>query len=308
MMKSLKKLGFFVITLVLTAFIFWLIFMDKQSKTDALDYTLGLLGDKLVAMIPNESGRKSVQEKFGDFVKQAKEQKVSPEQVEHVAANILNLSNAETELTSEQAEAVMDLSLATPLITSQGDCEIEVPSPPPPPEKWQNLEKRIQYVYEFNDKMREAIKEDSENKSRLAEQYHIQVQNGLIMAMHENMKIKFSNMEADKLQDKLKQLEEDQIVIWHKKQKDENSDEIKRDKHQINYYVTLKKLEEANINTEVIFKSIKILENLPTFSTINFDSLQIVIESSLKNKAGKKCDYQECDENRDKNHQECEEK
>ena len=298
MMKSLKKLGFFVVTLVLTAFIFWLIFMDKQSKTDALDYTLGLLGDKLVAMIPNESGRKSVQEKFGDFVKQAKEQKVSPEQVEHVAANILNLSNAETELTSEQAEAVMDLSLATPLITSQGDCEIEVPSPPPPPEKWQNLEKRIQYVYEFNDKMREVIKKDSKKNSKLAEQYHIQVQNGLIMAMHENMKVKFSDMEVDKLQDELKQLENDQIIIWNKEQKNEYSDKIKRDKQQKNYTVALKKLQEANINTEVIIKSIKILENLPTFSTINFDSLEIAIISSLK----KANDEESCDI---KNEDEC---
>ena len=297
MIKSLKKLGFFIVTLVLTAFIFWLIFMDKQSKTDALDYTLGLLGDKLVAMIPNESGRKSMQEKFGDFVKQAKEQKVSPEQVEHVAANILNLSNAETKLTTEQAQAVMDFSLATPFITSQSECETEASCTIPSSKKWQNLEKRIQYVYKFNDKMREAIKEDSENKSKLAEQYHIQVQNGLIMAMNENMKAKLSKMEGDKLQHELKQLENDQVVIWNNEQKNKYSDKIKRDKQQKNYYVALKKLQEANINTEVIIKSIKILENLPSFSTINFDSLEIVIESSLKkNDDEKKYNYQECDE------------
>ena len=143
MIETLKKLGFFVVTLILTAAIFWLLFMDKESKSDALDYTLGLLGEKLVAMIPDESGRKPVEERFANFVKQAKEQKVSPEQVEHVAANILNLSNAKTKLTSEQAEAVMDFSLAAPIMTSREKCETEVVCTSPSPEKWQNLEYRI---------------------------------------------------------------------------------------------------------------------------------------------------------------------
>jgi len=294
MIKSLKKLGFFLGTLVLTAFIFWLIFMDKQSKTEALDYTLGLLGEKLVAMIPDESGRKPVEEKFDNFVKQAKEQKVSPEQVEHVAANILNLSNAETELSAEQAEAVMDFSLATPFITSQNECEKEIP---PPPKNWKNLEKRIKYVYEFNDKMKEAISEDVEKKSKLAEQYQIQVQNGLIMAMSDDLKAKLSELETDELQDELKHLEDEQIVIWNKKQKDEYLEKIKQANQPINYYIALKKLEEAKINTEVIIKSIKVLENLPSFPAIDFDSLQIVIESRLKKNCNEKNhENYECDE------------
>ena len=285
MIIFLKKIGFFFATLTLTAFIFWLAFMDKQSKTETLDYTLGLLGNKLVAMIPDKSDRKPVQEKFENFVKQAKEQKVSTEQVEHVAANILNLSNAETELTTEQAEAVIELSLAAPLIASQSECEVEEICPPSEPEKWKNLEKRIKFVYDMNDKMQEVISEDSEKKYNLKEQYEIQVKDGLILAMNNDVKNEFLEVKVKNLQDELKKLEDEHIVYFNKNFQDKNLKELKQHGKSLNYIIALKKLEEANINTKILVQSVKVLKDLPQLSVIpviNADSLEIVIEKNNK--------------------------
>jgi len=46
MSKALKNIGFFLVTIALTAAIFWLVFVDKESKQDVLEYSLGLLGGR----------------------------------------------------------------------------------------------------------------------------------------------------------------------------------------------------------------------------------------------------------------------
>jgi len=113
--KALKNIGFFLVTIILTAAIFWLVFIDKESKQDVLEYSLGLLGQKLMAMMPDSSNTKPVQALYEDFVEKARKKEVPPEKIENVAATILNLSNIDTVVTPKEMEAIIKFSLAEPI-------------------------------------------------------------------------------------------------------------------------------------------------------------------------------------------------
>ncbi|MDW7682333.1 MAG: hypothetical protein SCK70_17345 [bacterium] len=90
--KALKNIGVFVIAISLTAVIFWLVFLDKESQEIVLEHSLNMLGNKLLAMVPEGAEKGGVKQMYDNFVKQASAREVEPEQVEQVAASILNLS------------------------------------------------------------------------------------------------------------------------------------------------------------------------------------------------------------------------
>jgi len=78
MVDAFKRIGFFLATIIITAGIVWLVFLDKDSQKDVLDYSLNLLGKKLLAMVPDDEEKAQVQKVYDDFVTQAKQQEVAP--------------------------------------------------------------------------------------------------------------------------------------------------------------------------------------------------------------------------------------
>ncbi|UCE05062.1 MAG: hypothetical protein JSW07_15765, partial [bacterium] len=202
MSKALKNIGFFLVTIVITAVIFWLVFIDKESKQNVLEYSLGLLGEKLMAMVPEGEGKEPVKKLFDDFIEQAKQKEVPPEKIENVAATILNLSNMDTMVTAKEAEAILKLSLAEPvkiervipdtietaILEKPPQFIAVVPEPPKhtkkrSPEEWLILGERIKSAYEFNSEMQKALGEQHEKfqAPQLSMKYH--VEDGLRIAI-----------------------------------------------------------------------------------------------------------------------------
>ena len=274
MWNALKKIGFSLVVLILTAAIFWLFFLDKQSKQDALEYSLSLLGDDLMAMVPEGTGKKPVQELYNSFLQKARQGKVESKQVEYVAANIINLSNTETEITPEQAEAILQLSLSSPeRIERMGE---ELPEPIMEEshfslEERKSLGERLKTLYEFNSEMKEAMKDYAPKQEKRQRQIHYRIEGDLKIAMDTDLKAELNRDKFKRMAKELKQLEKERMLEW----KDNFAQELEQEME--NLSVELASLKEL---TEL--SQLEALESLEFIPFIDADSIKAIVEQSLK--------------------------
>lgn len=307
MWKALKNVGFFLVTIIITAAIFWLVFIDKESKQDVLEYSLGLLGEKLMAMVPDTPDKKPVEELYADFFEKAKKKEVVPEKIEHVAAMILNLSNVDTVITAKEAEAILKLSLAEPVRIEQVDidtfktAEIEkkaktpqfvfVASPPKPPkgippEEWKNLGERIKSAYEFNIEAHKALKEQHKKFRQPHIWMKYRVDDGLRIAIDANLKHQLDQKEYPRLQKEMRELEQERIIVWRKNFQEEMQKEMEHRRQELESLRYLKEQEhlKALQGLEALksLESLKNLEALQDIPVMNADSIRMIVEKSLK--------------------------
>ena len=215
MLNAFKKLGFFAIVLILTAAIFLLVFLDKKSKQDVLEYSLSLLGNDLLAMVPEGEGKKPVQELYDMFLQKASQGKVEPKQVEYVAANIMNLSNTESEITPEQAEAILKLSLSSPeRIERTGEDKSEPIMEESffSPKKAKSLGERLNKLHKFNNEMKKTMKDHVSKQGKRQQQLHYRIEQDLTIAMDTNLKAEFNREEFKRMMKELKQLEKERLL------------------------------------------------------------------------------------------------
>jgi len=304
MMNALKKIGLFLLTITLTLFIFWLVFLDKESKSDVLEYSLNLLGDKLMAMVPENSDKSSVKNLYDSFVKQAKAKEVAPEQVEHVAANIFNLSNLDTTLTPAQAEAMLKYSLATPLklerlseksetsvVPSREKASISLEKAPVPPkhfpqQKWDNLGIRIQELNKMNDELKHAMREQAREMREKHLQMHYRIDKGLRVTIDPQLKEKFQHKKYNRLSRELRKMEDKELLEWRKNFKEE-MEQMRHELHDLQKLHRLEGLEKLKELKELkalgSLEALKALEGLEFVPpAINADSIQEIVNKSLK--------------------------
>ena len=297
MTKALKNIGFFLVTIILTAAIFWLVFIDKESKQDVLEYSLGLLGDRLMAMIPDSADTKSVATLYEDFVEKAKNKEVPPDRIENVAATILNLSNIESVVTPGEAEAMIKLSLADPVkierVYPDGECSgetkpvpewVAVPPPPPkyekklPPEAWGIAAERIKSAYQFNTEYQKAMKDYHQKQHDQQHQMTFKVEDGLRIAIDTDLKGQFDNKKYRRLKREMQDLEKRRIIVWRKNFREEMRKEMEQKRHELESLKHLRELE--GLEALESLDSLKSLEVLQYIPVVNADSIRIIVEKS----------------------------
>lgn len=107
-MRWLQKMAmaFFVITL--SSVIFLVLISDKQTRQQVLRPTLEALGEQLFAAVRDDVEKEQLEAQYQAFVQHAEEQKIAPESVEKVAADILNLSSRDSMISSREALALLE--------------------------------------------------------------------------------------------------------------------------------------------------------------------------------------------------------
>ena len=295
--KALKKLSFFIVSFVITVGIFWLFFLDKESKNNILEYSLNLLGKRLIAMVPDNSDKSSVKNLYDNFVKQAAAKKITPKQVEYVAANILNLSNLDTTLTPEQAEAVLEFSLEAPLelekiseksealkTTSEKGHITMIVTPPSskeiPQKKWNELGVRIQELNEMNDELNRAMRDQSGGKGEECLHLNYRIDNGLRITLDHRMKEKLQDKKYRQLSRDIHRMEDKHLLEWRKN----FEKEMKKMRVELNELRKLKKSGELKklegLESLKALEALKGLEFIP--QVINADSIQAIVNKSLE--------------------------
>ncbi len=113
-MQLVKKSAIGLLVLVLSFGVFYLFQKDNSVKNDVLRAALSVFGDELFAMVPEGEQKAKLVQRYKDFIRKAENQQVSPQQVEHVAAGILNLTGQKTEIDAGEAIAALDFDHQLP--------------------------------------------------------------------------------------------------------------------------------------------------------------------------------------------------
>lgn len=233
--KALRKIAFVLITVALTAVLYWVFFADSRSKQDVLEYSLNLLGKKLLAMMPDTSDTRPVISLYDDFVNRVKNKEIAPEKVESVAATILNLSSLDTMISPKEMELMIRLSLADPRITDQiipdyvGPLKSQhpltsdtigkpqsQPKPAIPSDKWRIIGERIRSANQLNEEYRKAIRKHRHPGDVPQVQFQFHAHDGLRIAIDSTVKHQLEQREFRKLHKRIRELEKQRIIIWQK--------------------------------------------------------------------------------------------
>ncbi len=288
-----------VFVLVLSAGIFFLLVKDQKLKADILKSTLELFGDDLMAMVPDGEQKKLLKRKYNEFLQQADKEEIPPEEVERVAATILNLTTGDRVIHAEDALTALnfdDKNLVQPppeffkapetaaVRKEKTGEKRKGPVPEPPKEYWNDLERRhiaerLSKVKEFQEEMHELLQHDSEKRA-LRKQMIFNADSGLTVALNIDLKNIMDFEKDTTLQNQIEKLEKEKILVW----KATLSQQAELEKA---LNIVLEQIPQipANIpKVEQFLKNAGITDSLGKNwnRTFNADSLQKIIEEKLR--------------------------
>jgi hypothetical protein len=253
----------------------------KEVPMDGVEHYVDLLGDKLVALIPEEKEKQEMAAIYDEFKTKVKEKKISPENVEHIASAIINLSNNGDSLSLSDAEALIQIAISGATVDSFD--LIHVPDIEATPEEWEELNDRLSSVYRVEEQLRGHVIISPETPKP---QYRVDEKLNIII----DRRVKTDK----KMEQLLEELEEDERVFWkdsvaEKMEKELQSLEIKlqtfSDDLEIKHNILKMKIMNHPVGEGLVFS----IDSLDLISLVNFDSL----ESELS----KKIEYYEIEKN-----------
>lgn len=198
--KTVRDYGFLVLC-TLGLMIGFMIY--RHYKQDVLAYSLDLIGDRLVGMVADEANRASVQALYDSFKERVLARGVSPERVEQVAANVLNLEHTGATLTPWQARVM--------LAAFHPDSAVAVsPERPVDPAQLEALGQRLKSVCDFD----ERIHRMAAVRRALGEKVHYDCKEGLRLSVDRKVREMLPEQDFERFIQELKPLERDKMVVW----------------------------------------------------------------------------------------------
>ncbi len=283
MWDSFRKIGFVLAAIVISVAIYLTFYAEEEVKQSVLEYSLDLMGEKLLALVPDGTEKNKLTELYQDFKERATKGDVAPQQIESMAANILNTGNTETALTPQQAEGILRSAMLAPTPISEL-LYIELGSGEPPqlarapkPERLQFVGKRVKTMFELNEKIYIAIKKNRVKYHEKARQIHYRVKDGLNIIMDVSLRSHLDEEEFKNLAEQLKDLEQKRVLKWEK----DLSVALEKEMAALqNFLDELKEQKSFEILKEL--ESLKSLEHLKHIPVIDPDSIRKVVEKSLR--------------------------
>ncbi|MCH8957382.1 hypothetical protein IIA28_19020 [candidate division KSB1 bacterium] len=283
MWDSFRKIGFVLAAIVISVAIYLTFYAEEEVKQSVLEYSLDLMGEKLLALVPDGTEKNKLTELYQDFKERATKGNVAPQQIESMAANILNTGNTETALTPQQAEGILRSAMLAPTpISELLYIELSPGEPPqlaraPKPERLQFVGKRVKTMFELNEKIYIAIKKNRVKYHEKARQIHYRVKDGLNIIMDVSLRSHLEEEEFKNLAEQLKALEQDRVLKWEK----DLSVALEKEMAALqNFLDELKEQKSFEILKEL--ESLKSLEHLKHIPVIDPDSIRKVVEKSLR--------------------------
>lgn len=249
--------------LIIAVASYWFV---KEMPMDGVEHYVDLLGDKLMALIPEEQEKQELAAIYDDFKTRVKEKKIRPENVEQVASAIINLSNASDSLTLSEAEALIQIAIREVPVDGYG--LIHVPEVEATPEEWEELSDRLSSVYQLEEQLKNHIIIAPETPMP-----HYRVDKKLNIIID-------SRVKADlKREELLKKFEEEERVFW----KDSVAEKLEKDLHELEA-----KLRALSADMEIQHNLLKLkvlthpvggevfiaLDSLDLVTIINWDSIE----------------------------------
>jgi len=290
MRESFRKIGFVLAALVISVAVYLTFYAEEEVKQSVLEYSLDLMGEKLLGLVPEGTEKNRLNELYQGFKERATKGDVASQQIETMAANILNTSNTETELTPQQAEGILRSAMLAPTPIPElpyrelGSDETPQLASVPKPERLQIVGKRVKTMFELNEKVYIAVKTNALKHHEKARQIHYRVKDGLNIVMDLNLRSHLNEEEFKNLVEQLKDLEQERVLKWEKDLSVELEKEMAETKKELAaLQESLDELQEQK-SFEILKKleSLKSLEHLKHLPVIDPDSIRKVVEKSLR--------------------------
>ena len=254
--------------------------MYQNYKTDVLEYSLDTVGDRLLSLTPEGPSREAVVAMYSAFKERVLAREVSPDQVEHVAANILNLNNSGASVTPEQAEAMLDMPmLAT---TAQDSTSVRIASHyEGDPVHFVRLGERLRSVVDFDTHMRTMIDEDPEHRREMRRRMRYECEDGIRVAVDAQMAELIPENDFRVLRSELRLLEAGKMVVWKENLAEEMAEVRRRVRVDLDAISVLQDLPFPGFLKEI--KQLKALKGLEGHN-YHFDErkLKDVIAKSMR--------------------------
>lgn len=159
-----------------------------DQKEDFLSAPLEAIRARFTQLMENEAGRAEFSESYADFEKKVRDHEITPEQIESIAASVLNLEAAGAELSPEDADMVIAMATepaqevlpvlkTNPAVSTDAWIETEdspdysVATMPAPrnspvdvsPERYRAMSERMAVAFAFADEMNHIADEQSDD-------------------------------------------------------------------------------------------------------------------------------------------------
>lgn len=140
-------------------------FLIGDRRGDIMDYTLDMVGTRLIELAQGEDEKEEIARQFAAFSERVERDEVSPEMIETVAANVLNLRARGAVITPKEAELMLYQEpggvLPTPSDSGLYGRPAVAYSIPKPPKTTVKVDKdelgdRITYMFELADAVGES--------------------------------------------------------------------------------------------------------------------------------------------------------
>ncbi len=261
-MKQKRDYGLiFSLGIIIAVGSYWVV---KEMPTDGIEFYLDALGDKLMAMVPQDNKKEELAAVYEDFRKKVKEKKIKPENVEKVAAAIINLTNSKDTLSADEAEALIEIASTSIIPLLPLKYEVVEPSA----EDWEKLNERLESVHDLDKKLRE-------------QNIIINTTPEMTYRVDENLNVIIDSRVRHRLEKEeiLRHLEEQKRVVWI----DNMAESLKKDLDKIEIELeamgqehnTRKNILKLKILTQpIIEKGMMIIDSINVISVINWDSLE----------------------------------
>ena len=213
-------------------------FLIGERKNDILSYSLDAIGNRLIELVDDDARKEDVADAFSRFKDRVSSKEVAPEQIENIAANVLNLSTSGAQLSPEEAEMVLDLALESPadvlpipqILLGELPAATDKVTPVSPPsapgtvvisdDQLVKLGSRVTAMVSFAEKMKEMAASDKKVKD-FSKHYHFTFDDGLRIVVdtmadtvwaHEELRELVSELDREKWVDWRQNLVEERRV------------------------------------------------------------------------------------------------
>lgn len=223
-------------------------------------------------------------------------QEVSPEEVENIAANVLNLSNSGSTLTPEQAELMLEFASAPaeatllPVAMAPDGATPPTPTAPPTapapatpptpidPTRLAALAERLASMIAFDVEVHEAMADRQANRRDMARHIRYRVDQGL----HIDIDAEMATAMTQRLASRVERLEKRKMIVWKQNMAEEMHADRERARHELRSVEALKKHPPRQVRMAMHhLESLKHLEALG-YRPLLSDSLKQQITAHLE--------------------------
>ncbi len=221
-MQIVKRLGLGVLVLWLSTAIYLLLVDGRGLKKSVLRPTLEALGKQLFAAVAEDNEKEKLVEQYSDFIIRAEKREIPPQQIEQVAAEILNLTKEDSVISGRDALNILlpaeahaagfaekQLSrtvMITPKAPNIGVATAGIMDP-------EALADRLRQIQAFHDEYKKISRHNKAIRD-LRTQFTFCADSGLRVIVQDDAKAKILTGQLTTMSKELKELEKKRLLAW----------------------------------------------------------------------------------------------